>query len=96
MLLCKCLSLVSFSVWGEKKMPEETNKHISHCAHMVTREHNKKEMEGKTGSLGEGMQTDARGWRVKRSEVRKQGRIRLSSWISAHPLNGSQLSCLTL
>lgn len=90
--VCACLQFLGLG----KRLPKETNKHISHCAHMVTREQNKKEMEGETGSLGEGMQTDAQGWRERRSEERKQGHIRLSSWISAHRVNGSQLSCSTL
>lgn len=55
--VCACLQFLGLG----KRLPKETNKHISHCAHMVTREQNKKEMEGETGSLGEGMQTDAQG-----------------------------------
>ena len=48
---------------GEKKqkLPEETNKYISHCTRMAAWEHNKPETEGGTGSLGEGRQTEARG-----------------------------------
>lgn len=89
-------SVSSFFLCVGKILPKETNKHISHCAHMVTREQNKKEIEGETGSLGEGMQTDAQRQREKGSEERKQGHIRLSSWISTHPVNGSELSCSTL
>lgn len=45
-----------------KRLPKETNKHISHCAHMVTREQNKIKKDRRDRKPGrEGMQTDAQG-----------------------------------
>lgn len=88
-----------FSLSGKDIAEGDKQTHLTLCPHgnqgteqKKKRKKERNEMEGETRSLGEGIQTDAQGWR----EERKQGHVRLSSWISTHPMKGSRLSCSTL